>query len=89
VSVRAAAHAKGRPIRPARGFCTARWENKPPVVKKAPASARAGKGNGGRSSSLVLVRTPDRPPVREYMLGVVVPVTAGSAGRALKLTGYV
>ena len=28
VSVRAAAHAKGRPIRPARGFCTARWEIK-------------------------------------------------------------
>jgi hypothetical protein len=47
VSARAAAHAKGRPIRPARGFCTARWENKPPVVTKAPASARAGKGKGG------------------------------------------
>src|SRR5580692_801230 len=29
VSVRAAAHAKGRPIRPARGFCTARRENTP------------------------------------------------------------
>ena len=29
MSVRAAAHAKGRPIRPARGFCTARRENKP------------------------------------------------------------
>ena len=44
MSVRAAAHAKGRPIRPACGFCTARRENKPPVVTKAPASARAGKG---------------------------------------------
>jgi len=39
--------------------------------------------NGGRSSSLVVVRTPGRPPTRGYMLRVVVPVTAGSAGRAL------
>jgi hypothetical protein len=38
-------------------------------------------GQGG-IGSLVLVRTPGRPPAHGYMLCVVVPVTAGSAGRA-------
>jgi hypothetical protein len=35
-----------------------------------------------------LARTPGRPPARGCTLAAVVPVTAGSAGRALTLTGY-
>ena len=43
--------------------------------------------NGDRSSSLVQVRTSGRPPARGYMLSVVVPVAAGSAGRAASSPG--
>jgi MFS family permease len=43
--------------------------------------------SGDRSSSLVQVRTSGRPPARGYMLSVVVPVAAGSAGRAQSSPG--
>jgi hypothetical protein len=43
--------------------------------------------NGDRSSSLVQVRTSGRPPARGYMLRLVVPVAAGSAGRAQSSPG--